>query len=228
MSCTGHSAFWCPICGDCTCERAHDGECCFDGKDCPLHGVTPKHAETVSLDECRLKIGLLAAEQVPKGKGAILTSPLPERMRALVKKWRHEATLYNLYPSERTRPEDYAACADELEAALAESPVPGCRACEYGVSRHLAESPDPTPIHNGEIWRKIDTLAKEVLASHESNPEQEARRRLDFDMIRDAVNELAFEADQKTGMGFHRTANVLFAKVAKARAALDRAEGKSK
>lgn len=63
MSCTGHSAFWCPVCGDCTCDRAHDGECCFDGKDCPLHGVTSKHAETVSLDECRAKISHLAAEQ---------------------------------------------------------------------------------------------------------------------------------------------------------------------
>ncbi len=63
LGCTGLSAFWCPRCGDCTCERARDGECCFDGKDCPLHREDSRHAETVSLDECRAKVSALARDQ---------------------------------------------------------------------------------------------------------------------------------------------------------------------
>lgn len=62
LGCTGLIAFWCPRCGDCTCERAHDGGCCFDGKSCPLHAPGSKHAETISLEECQSKVDAMAAE----------------------------------------------------------------------------------------------------------------------------------------------------------------------
>jgi hypothetical protein len=61
--CTGLSAFWCPNCGDCTCQRAHDGDCCFDNEACPLHGKRSHHAETVELEGVRERISEMAAEQ---------------------------------------------------------------------------------------------------------------------------------------------------------------------
>ena len=44
-ACTGVSAGWCPICGDCICDR----ECGpFDDPDCPLHAGDSPHAEGVT------------------------------------------------------------------------------------------------------------------------------------------------------------------------------------
>lgn len=55
--CTGVSARWCPLCGDCTCpfdERHGWGAGVFPSVDderepyddeCPLHGVASQHAE---------------------------------------------------------------------------------------------------------------------------------------------------------------------------------------
>jgi hypothetical protein len=43
--CTGRTAFWCPVHGDCTCTRDVEGECMFDAADCPLHNDTSQHAE---------------------------------------------------------------------------------------------------------------------------------------------------------------------------------------
>lgn len=60
--CTGLTASWCPRCGDCTCERMPDGDCCFDGHDCPLHGTSSQHAETVELDGMREAVTNLANE----------------------------------------------------------------------------------------------------------------------------------------------------------------------
>lgn len=40
--CTGLTARWCPICGDCCCrENASD----LDDPDCPLHGAFSRHAD---------------------------------------------------------------------------------------------------------------------------------------------------------------------------------------
>jgi hypothetical protein len=59
-SCTGQTAYWCPRCGDCTCERAVNGDCSFDDERCPLHAVTSKHAETIELAEAERRVRDLA------------------------------------------------------------------------------------------------------------------------------------------------------------------------
>jgi len=41
--CTGVSARWCPVHGDCTCEPGGDAD--LDEPDCPLHGTASDHAE---------------------------------------------------------------------------------------------------------------------------------------------------------------------------------------
>lgn len=47
-TCTGLTAFWCPVCGDCTCERSESGDCEFQGDAavprCPLHSSASRHA----------------------------------------------------------------------------------------------------------------------------------------------------------------------------------------
>jgi hypothetical protein len=41
LACTGVTAFWCPVHGDCTCEILDDGERpSMDDPLCPLHGPT--------------------------------------------------------------------------------------------------------------------------------------------------------------------------------------------
>lgn len=62
MSCTGLSAFWCPRCGDCSCERLPCGECAFDSPSCPLHRVGSGHAQTVELADCERRVSELAAD----------------------------------------------------------------------------------------------------------------------------------------------------------------------
>jgi hypothetical protein len=42
--------------------RLWDGDCAFDGADCPLHGDLSTHPESVELDLCREKIQAIAAE----------------------------------------------------------------------------------------------------------------------------------------------------------------------
>lgn len=66
--CTGLSAFWCPRCGDCTCERMPDGDCAFDSPSCPLHRVGSGHADTIELAECEQRISEMAS-----ALGALLT-----------------------------------------------------------------------------------------------------------------------------------------------------------
>lgn len=61
--CTPVSAFWCPRCGDCTCKRAHDGECCFDELKCPLHGPGSQHAQTVELADAERLVKATAHAQ---------------------------------------------------------------------------------------------------------------------------------------------------------------------
>lgn len=39
--CTGLSAFWCPLHGDCACPTPEDA---LDDPDCPLHAVDSPHA----------------------------------------------------------------------------------------------------------------------------------------------------------------------------------------
>lgn len=43
--CTGTSASWCPVCGDCKCPRSESGETDLNDESCPLHSVRSKHAE---------------------------------------------------------------------------------------------------------------------------------------------------------------------------------------
>ena len=40
IQCTGITAVWCPVCGDCTCKD----RCNLNDNDCPLHGVSSEHA----------------------------------------------------------------------------------------------------------------------------------------------------------------------------------------
>lgn len=42
MTCTGISANWCPIHGDCTCKHPEDR---MDDEDCPLHCPWSTHAD---------------------------------------------------------------------------------------------------------------------------------------------------------------------------------------
>lgn len=42
VKCTGVSASWCPICGDCCCEEPESSKC-DDG--CPLHSYWSRHGE---------------------------------------------------------------------------------------------------------------------------------------------------------------------------------------
>lgn len=59
-SCTGLTAAWCPVCGDCTCALLPSGEPCLDSEHCPLHSVHSKHAETQTLEDCRARVEVLA------------------------------------------------------------------------------------------------------------------------------------------------------------------------
>lgn len=43
--CTGVTASWCPIHGDCTCPRKKDGEREEEDPKCPLHSLSSDHAE---------------------------------------------------------------------------------------------------------------------------------------------------------------------------------------
>ncbi len=42
VRCTGVSASWCPVCGDCSCKEPEESR---SDDDCPLHGMTSRHAE---------------------------------------------------------------------------------------------------------------------------------------------------------------------------------------
>lgn len=66
VECTGISASWCPVCGDCTCPRDEDGGCMQDGFDvvedseCPLHGMQSTHAaipEPTRLFQAEIVVG---------------------------------------------------------------------------------------------------------------------------------------------------------------------------
>jgi len=61
--CTSVSAFWCPVCGDCTCERTHYGDCCFDDQKCPLHGSGSRHAQTVEYADAERLVREMAHAQ---------------------------------------------------------------------------------------------------------------------------------------------------------------------
>lgn len=48
--CTGFSAKWCPVCGDCSCptrEGGDTGERTMEDPGCPLHAPSSKHGEGV-------------------------------------------------------------------------------------------------------------------------------------------------------------------------------------
>lgn len=47
MECTGLSAHWCPIHGDCTCENPEDS---MSDWDCPLHSPRSSHGEEQGIE----------------------------------------------------------------------------------------------------------------------------------------------------------------------------------
>ena len=47
MHCTGVSAHWCPIHGDCTCRAPEER---MSDEDCPLHSPLSDHAEEQGID----------------------------------------------------------------------------------------------------------------------------------------------------------------------------------
>lgn len=52
QECTGLSASWCPIHGDCTCPEPGDGEAkALDDFNCSLHSLGSDHRETPSPTE---------------------------------------------------------------------------------------------------------------------------------------------------------------------------------
>jgi hypothetical protein len=42
IQCTGASASWCPVCGDCVCKNPEDSRA---DDECPLHSSQSTHAE---------------------------------------------------------------------------------------------------------------------------------------------------------------------------------------
>lgn len=51
LSCTGWAASWCPVCGDCSCERHPDGERIEPPLEtCALHGERSTHAGSEPFD----------------------------------------------------------------------------------------------------------------------------------------------------------------------------------
>ena len=48
LVCTGVAAVWCPLCGDCSCERQSTGERVEDSEACPLHAPSSQHGEAIS------------------------------------------------------------------------------------------------------------------------------------------------------------------------------------
>lgn len=66
--CTGSSARWCPVCGDCACGPRYegagaDGERTLDDDGCPLHGASSQHAReparaVIPLDRVRELLSL--------------------------------------------------------------------------------------------------------------------------------------------------------------------------
>lgn len=55
LACTGSSARWCPVCGDCACGPRYegdgaDGERTLDDAGCPLHGASSTHARDTAPD----------------------------------------------------------------------------------------------------------------------------------------------------------------------------------
>ena len=62
LRCTGLTAIWCPICGDCTCAKLSSGEPCLDSDHCPLHSVHATHAVTVALQDLRERVAAVAKD----------------------------------------------------------------------------------------------------------------------------------------------------------------------
>jgi hypothetical protein len=54
--CTGVSASWCPVCGDCGCERDLDGEWGDPNPECPLHGDGSTHGDGITNAEQEVSI----------------------------------------------------------------------------------------------------------------------------------------------------------------------------
>ena len=62
-SCTGLTAVWCPVCGDCTCDRLQGAEPCLDSEYCPLHSAHSPHADTITMEDCRKQVTAMAEDQ---------------------------------------------------------------------------------------------------------------------------------------------------------------------
>lgn len=63
VECTGVSASWCPVCGDCTCPRMSTGERKKESSQCPLHGEKSTHADPPKLTPKTVLRAMLKAYQ---------------------------------------------------------------------------------------------------------------------------------------------------------------------
>ena len=53
--CTGVTATWCPVCGDCSCPIGDDSVPTFNDPDCPLHGQESLHGNAMLEDDARVQ-----------------------------------------------------------------------------------------------------------------------------------------------------------------------------
>lgn len=66
--CTGVSASWCPVCGECSCPREEDGEWGEPNEDCPLHGRRSTHAERTAEQDEREMLQALVIRALDQGQ----------------------------------------------------------------------------------------------------------------------------------------------------------------
>lgn len=58
-TCTGLTARWCPVCGNCTCADGKD----LDDDTCPLHGGASRHAQAAPDGTRRLELTIRCGER---------------------------------------------------------------------------------------------------------------------------------------------------------------------
>jgi hypothetical protein len=116
--CTGLTARWCPIHGDCVCPEGWDGD--MDEPDCPLHASASQHAEPgrEPVDPAEL----VTPEMVERANAAWIAHYPRYTRRDYREAWCAALTSVagDLYA--RGLAAGRRECTAELRAALAESP----------------------------------------------------------------------------------------------------------